>query len=98
MNFSWYFRWNVLDITADEARNYTRDAPAGNQNSNYLTSPCHDRQPLFCPVSHLTPFTRYAAYVKTYTTTQEKKGAQSSIIYFVTLPERTFPASLFIRT
>ncbi|XP_022822155.1 insulin-like receptor isoform X1 [Spodoptera litura] len=85
-------RWNVLDITADEARNYTRDAPAGNQNQNeILLNPCQNRQPLFCPVSHLTPFTRYAAYVKTYTTTQEKKGAQSSIIYFVTLPERPSP-------
>lgn len=43
-------------------------------------------QPSFHLLSHLTPYTRYAAYVKTYTTLQEKKGAQSPIIYFQTLP------------
>ncbi|CAB3240968.1 unnamed protein product [Arctia plantaginis] len=80
--------WNVLDLTIDEARNGTRD-DFGNETD--LFSPCRHMQPSFYPLSHLTPYTRYAAYVKTYTTKQEKKGAQSSIIYFTTLPGRPSP-------
>ncbi|CAH0727470.1 unnamed protein product, partial [Brenthis ino] len=75
--------WNVLDITVDEVRNGTTFIPKNKKA--VLSSPCFDIQPLFYPLSQLTPFTRYAAYVKTYTT-QDRKGAQSPIIYFKTLP------------
>ncbi|XP_049691896.1 insulin-like receptor isoform X1 [Helicoverpa armigera] len=83
--------WNVLDITIDEARNGTKEVTTGNENTNILNNPCLNMQPSFYPLSQLTPYTRYAAYVKTYTTLQEKKGAQSSIIYFTTLPGNPSP-------
>ncbi|XP_041975458.1 insulin-like receptor isoform X2 [Aricia agestis] len=77
--------WNVIDITSVEARNTseTRNSTRG------LLNPC-DVQPLFKLISPLTPYTRYAAYIKTYTTT-DKKGAQSPIIYFKTLPGAPSP-------
>ncbi|XP_061385952.1 insulin-like receptor isoform X3 [Danaus plexippus] len=77
--------WNVLDVTIDEARNNTKEEPKNKKA--LLQSPCNTpNQPLFYPLSQLTPYTRYAAYVKTYTTLQDRKGAQSPIIYFQTLP------------
>ncbi|XP_026738926.1 insulin-like receptor isoform X2 [Trichoplusia ni] len=82
--------WTVLDLTVDEARNFTREPTSKNQN-DILINPCHNMQPSFHLLSHLTPYTRYAAYVKTYTTLQEKKGAQSPIIYFQTLPGSPSP-------
>ncbi|XP_038207553.1 insulin-like growth factor 1 receptor isoform X1 [Zerene cesonia] len=75
--------WSVRDIPLDEVRNATA---APKSKENVLSSPCDDLQPLFHPLSYLTPYTRYAAYVKTYTTSQYSKGAQSPIIYFTTLP------------
>lgn len=51
---------------------------------------CDKIQPLFRLLTSLMPYTRYAAYVKTYTTLQDKKGAQSPIIYFRTLPGREY--------
>ena len=87
-----FYRWNVLDITIDEARNGSREEPTANQ-TDILLNPCQKKQPLFYLLTHLTPDTRYAAYVKTYTTLQEKKVAQISIIYFTTLP-----GSKYLRT
>ncbi|KAI8438726.1 hypothetical protein MSG28_011139, partial [Choristoneura fumiferana] len=56
---------------------------------------CSDtQQPVFHPVNHLIPFTRYAVYVKTYTTLQDKRGAQSPIKYFVTLPGPSLLANI----
>lgn len=75
--------WNVNDITIDEARANSTET-FGNQTD--IMNPCANMQPSFYFLSHLTPYTRYAAYVKTYTTLQAKKGAQSSIVYFRTLP------------
>ncbi|CAG9855077.1 unnamed protein product [Phyllotreta striolata] len=37
-------------------------------------------------IPKLNAYTQYAFYVKTYTIAQEKKGAQSEIMYFQTLP------------
>ncbi|XP_075974749.1 insulin-like receptor [Anticarsia gemmatalis] len=82
--------WNVLDLTMDEARNGTRDVTTSNQ-TDILLNPCLNMQPSFYLLSPLIPYTRYAAYVKTYTTGEEKKGAQSSIIYFRTLPGKPSP-------
>ncbi|XP_050666756.1 insulin-like receptor [Leptidea sinapis] len=73
--------WNVLDITVDEVRNSSSPPKV-----TKLTGACGNEQPLFYPLTQLTPHTRYAAYVKTYTTLQDRKGAQSPIIYFKTLP------------
>lgn len=84
--------WNVFDITTDEARNGSRDPlDAVKNDTNMLLNPCKIMQPSFYPLSQLMPYTRYAAYVKTYTTLQDKKGAQSSIIYFRTLPGSPSP-------
>lgn len=87
-----FFRWNVQDVTIDEAQNSTYNyvdkiasAPKS-KNDTRLFDPCSNMQPNFKPLNQLTPYTRYAAYVKTYTTMQDKKGAQSAIIYFRTLP------------
>ena len=38
------------------------------------------------PLSRLEPYTQYAYYVKTYTISTEKRGAQSAIGYFQTSP------------
>lgn len=38
------------------------------------------------PLTQLKPYTQYAFYVKTYTIATERKGAQSEIKYFRTLP------------
>ncbi|XP_037302260.1 insulin receptor [Manduca sexta] len=85
--------WNVLDMTIDEARNGTRDElpPPETNKTSMILNPCSNMQPSFYPVTPLVPFTRYAAYVKTYTTMQDRRGAQSSIIYFKTLPGAPSP-------
>ncbi|XP_045527669.1 insulin-like receptor isoform X1 [Pieris brassicae] len=80
--------WNVIDITIDEARNSTRPLPTNKKK--LLENPCNEVQPLFHPLTPLQPFTRYAAYVKTYTT-RDRKGAQSPIIYFTTMPGNPSP-------
>ncbi|XP_046978161.1 insulin receptor-like [Vanessa cardui] len=78
--------WNVVDTTVDEVRNSSTQ-PVIIDKKSIMQSPCkNNNQPLFYPLTQLTPFTRYAAYVKTYTTLQDRKGAQSPIIYFKTLP------------
>ncbi|XP_026320144.1 insulin receptor-like isoform X2 [Hyposmocoma kahamanoa] len=84
--------WNILDVTVEDLRrsNSTMD-PDISQTIDSLQNPCKNLQPAFHPVTQLTPDTRYAAYVKTYTTVQDKKGAQSPIIYFTTLPGRPSP-------
>lgn len=41
--------------------------------------------------THLKPYTQYAVYVKTYTIASEKKGGQSKIEYFRTLPSTPDP-------
>lgn len=76
-------------MTVEDLRrsNSTMD-PDISQTIDSLQNPCKNLQPAFHPVTQLTPDTRYAAYVKTYTTVQDKKGAQSPIIYFTTLPGR----------
>ncbi|CAH2050646.1 unnamed protein product, partial [Iphiclides podalirius] len=81
--------WNVLDITMDEFRSNSTKPPPSAKSA--LSNPCDNLQPHFYPVTQLTPYTRYAAYVKTYTTLQDKKGAQSPIIYFKTLPDSPSP-------
>ncbi|KAJ0182393.1 hypothetical protein K1T71_001762 [Dendrolimus kikuchii] len=85
--------WNVLDITADEAKNGSsvQHIERSKKDENKVPSECQAMQPLFHPLSQLMPYTRYAAYVKTYTTLQDKKGAQSSVIYFRTLPGSPSP-------
>lgn len=40
------------------------------------------------PLTRLEPYTQYAFYVKTYTISTEKRGAQSHIGYFQTAPGR----------
>ncbi|XP_013197113.2 insulin receptor [Amyelois transitella] len=87
--------WNVIDKTTDEVRstNLTREITS---NSELLIkAPC-PVQPSFTMLPDLKPFTRYAAYVKAYTTQQDRKGAQSSIIYFKTLPGRPSPPTNLI--
>ncbi|KAJ2948131.1 hypothetical protein O0L34_g9931 [Tuta absoluta] len=83
--------WNVLDVTLDEARgsNSSKADPSDATRYDMYSELCKDAQPLFFPLNQLTPFTRYAAYVKTYTL--NKKGAQSDIIYFKTLPDKPSP-------
>ncbi|KAI5644933.1 protein tyrosine kinase domain-containing protein [Phthorimaea operculella] len=84
--------WNVVDITVDEARgSNSSKSDYSVPTIDFYTQPCKDAQPLFFPLNQLTPFTRYAAYVKTYTTLQDQKGAQSDIIYFKTLPDKPSP-------
>ncbi|CAG9135656.1 unnamed protein product [Plutella xylostella] len=83
-----YDSWNVLDVTIDEIQNSTN---VSKTKTSLLSNPCSNIQPLFRPLTHLIPFTRYAAYVKTYTTLQDKRGAQSPIIYFTTLPGKPSP-------
>ncbi|XP_073957098.1 LOW QUALITY PROTEIN: insulin-like receptor [Choristoneura fumiferana] len=80
--------WNVLDIANDDVRNNTAIVKPG---PGFPNDTCDSQQPVFHPVNHLIPFTRYAVYVKTYTTLQDKRGAQSPIKYFVTLPGRPSP-------
>ncbi|XP_052740241.1 insulin receptor isoform X1 [Bicyclus anynana] len=82
--------WNVRDQTIEEVLNRT-DTPKNKEKKVVLESSCSKVQPLFYPITNLTPFTRYAAYVKTYTTQQDKRGAQSPIIYFKTLPGSPSP-------
>jgi insulin receptor len=41
---------------------------------------------IFHLLAHLEPYTQYAYYVKTYTLSTEKNGAQSPIQYFTTSP------------
>jgi hypothetical protein len=41
---------------------------------------------IFHLLAHLEPYTQYAYYVKTYTLSTEKNGAQSLIQYFTTSP------------
>ncbi|CAG9796449.1 unnamed protein product [Diatraea saccharalis] len=82
--------WNVLDVTIDEARGH--NTTAIEDPTLELTDICNQQnQPQFKIIRPLIPFTRYAAYVKTYTTQQDKMGAQSPIIYFRTLPGRPSP-------
>ncbi|XP_063823056.1 insulin-like receptor isoform X2 [Ostrinia nubilalis] len=81
--------WNVLDFTIDEARGHSNGT--NDDSSQLLGDICKQSQPQFKIIRSLTPFTRYAAYVKTYTTQQDKKGAQSPIIYLQTLPGRPSP-------
>ncbi|XP_026758782.1 insulin-like receptor isoform X2 [Galleria mellonella] len=84
--------WNVVDITIDEARLHSnRSAELQDPRTDIITNPCKHVQPSFRPLTDLRPYTRYAAYVKTYTTQQDKKGAQSNIIYFKTLPGQPSP-------
>ncbi|XP_045769194.1 insulin receptor-like isoform X2 [Maniola jurtina] len=84
--------WNVRDKTMEEVLNNTATTPPPPKDKKtILESSCSDVQPLFHPLTKLTPFTRYAAYVKTYTTQQDKRGAQSPIIYFKTLPGSPSP-------
>ncbi|XP_063395481.1 insulin receptor-like [Cydia fagiglandana] len=76
--------WNVIDFAIEDNR----------------TSPLSgcDRQMLFKVVANLIPDTRYAAYVKTFTTRMDNtKGAQSPIIYFKTLPGRPSPPTVTVR-
>lgn len=40
-------------------------------------------------LTHLSPYTQYAFYVKTYTIANEQHGAQSPIQYFRTKPAGT---------
>ena len=37
-------------------------------------------------LSNLKPFTQYAYYVRTYTVSTQRSGAQSKLLYFTTLP------------
>ncbi|CAH2236371.1 jg10751 [Pararge aegeria aegeria] len=86
--------WNVRDQTIEEVLNKTVTNPPPTKTKDkkvLLESSCSDVQPLFYALTKLTPFTRYAAYVKTYTTQQDKRGAQSPIIYFKTLPGSPSP-------
>lgn len=85
--------WKVLDKPIEETRKVNRNAkPSHARNkTEVIFNPCADMQPLFYPITQLRPYTRYAAYVKTYTTIQDRKGAQSSIIYFRTLPMQPSP-------
>ncbi|XP_044256884.1 insulin-like receptor [Tribolium madens] len=47
------------------------------------------------PLTSLKPYTQYAFYVKTYTIATERRGAQSNISYFTTLPDTpTAPVGL----
>ncbi|KAL4719210.1 hypothetical protein ACJJTC_019400, partial [Scirpophaga incertulas] len=83
--------WNVLDLTIDEARGHNSTS---NEDEELITDVCNlQNQPQFKIIRPLIPYTRYAAYVKTYTTQQDKMGAQSPIIYFRTLPGRPSPPS-----
>nr|UVI03456.1 insulin receptor [Grapholita molesta] len=76
--------WDVIDFVLEDNRNATMTG-------------C-ERQPLFKVVANLLPDTRYAAYVKTFTTRQDKNGgAQSPIIYFRTLPGRPSPPAVSVR-
>ncbi|XP_023210808.1 insulin-like peptide receptor isoform X2 [Centruroides sculpturatus] len=50
------------------------EAPHNNKSIGYL-------------LTGLKPFTQYALYLRTYTTTSGQKGAHSKIIYFVTEPD-----------
>nr|BBI47313.1 insulin-like peptide receptor 1 [Gnatocerus cornutus] len=43
------------------------------------------------PLMRLKPYTQYAFYVKTYTIATERRGAQSNISYFTTLPDTPTP-------
>lgn len=85
LNFLYSFSWNVIDVTIDEARGHNSTA---SEDQDILTDICKLNQPRFKLIPMLTPFTRYAAYVKTYTTQQDRNGAQSPIIYLTTLPGR----------
>ncbi|KAJ8735724.1 hypothetical protein PYW07_007344 [Mythimna separata] len=88
--------WSVQDISADEVHNESSTLLTTSQH-DILQNPCLNTQPSFYVLAHLSPYTRYAAYLKTVTTSQEKKGAQSSIIYFTTLPGRpSEPQSLTV--
>ncbi|CAH2989241.1 unnamed protein product [Chilo suppressalis] len=81
--------WNVLDVTIDEARSHNNSS---SEDHTLITDVCNlQNQPQFKIIRPLIPYTRYAAYVKTYTTQQDKMGAQSPIIYFRTLPGRPSP-------
>ncbi|XP_053611419.1 insulin receptor-like isoform X2 [Plodia interpunctella] len=81
--------WNVIDRTKDEVRSANATAEVTSP-TELMRDPC-PVQPSFTMLPDLKPFTRYAAYVKAYTTQQDRKGAQSSIIYFKTLPGRPSP-------
>ncbi|XP_072941369.1 insulin-like receptor isoform X2 [Epargyreus clarus] len=81
--------WNALDIPMDKLQNNTDPVEA--KSTKVLTNPCENAQPEFYLLSQLTPYTRYALYVKTYTTLQDQKGAQSAIVYFRTLPGQPSP-------
>ncbi|GBP37476.1 Insulin-like receptor [Eumeta japonica] len=76
--------WSVDDMSMDEVQNNVTI-------SSVFMNNCNRMQPLFHPLTRLSPYTRYAAYVKTYTTLQENRGAQSPIIYFTTLPGQPSP-------
>nr|ATU31392.1 insulin receptor [Maruca vitrata] len=80
--------WNVIDVTIDEARGHNETAADA---QDPLIDMCKENQPHFKMISPLTPFTRYAAYVKTYTTQQDGNGAQSPIVYLTTLPGHPSP-------
>ncbi|RZC43079.1 insulin-like receptor [Asbolus verrucosus] len=54
-----------------------------------------DENKITHPLTALKPYTQYAYYVKTYTIATEKRGAQSEIGYFMTLPSTpTLPIGL----
>lgn len=50
------------------------------------------------PLTKLEPYTQYAYYVKAYTLSTEKTGAQSQIAYFRTLPGQPHAVSKFKST
>lgn len=88
---SFHSSWNVLDISITETSRNTTEVT----KTNNVFKVCNDQQPMFSPLPTLVPYTRYAAYVKTYTTLQDKNGAQSPIIYFTTLPGREYTSTSF---
>jgi len=48
----------------------------------------HTEETLFYPITGLTPFTRYAVYIKTYMVRGGQTGGVTDILYFTTKPSR----------
>lgn len=82
--------WSVLDVSSEDISANDTELV----NNSPFTSICNSSHVEFKPLTDLAAYTRYAAYVKTYTTLQDNKGAQSPIIYFRTLPGE--PSSPYI--
>ncbi|OXU24559.1 hypothetical protein TSAR_005271 [Trichomalopsis sarcophagae] len=81
--------WKVVDIGVNEEDKIKMkkiDTSISDSNTNNVTNNRSSTYTQYTILTQLKPFTQYVYYVKTYTISTERSGAQSKLTYFKTLP------------